>query len=171
MTPGPAGRKCTPYLLAGPGGMPLVLPLSEGLGSAEPHARQRWTCQGPVLHAYRADRPYSLQLRAPDLGGTCSQAAAPDRGQTARCWPRRPDEPTENPRFLRSGRAQCAAVAPSNLTPPVCHACRLRARPQQGNLRFRVSTLGSRVPQRACEEMEAVAALPHRGCSAHADRR
>ena len=33
MTPGPAGRKCTPYLLAGPGGMPLVLPLSEGLGS------------------------------------------------------------------------------------------------------------------------------------------
>ena len=32
MTPGPAGRKCTPYLLAGPGGMPLVLPLSEGLG-------------------------------------------------------------------------------------------------------------------------------------------
>ena len=34
MTPGPAGRKCTPYLLAGPGGMPLVLPLSEGLGLA-----------------------------------------------------------------------------------------------------------------------------------------
>ena len=34
MTPGPASRKCTPYLLAGPGGMPLALRLSEGLGSA-----------------------------------------------------------------------------------------------------------------------------------------
>ena len=32
MTPGPASRKCTPYLLAGPGGMPLALRLSEGLG-------------------------------------------------------------------------------------------------------------------------------------------
>jgi hypothetical protein len=31
-TPGPASRKCTPYLLAGPGGLPLVLRLSEGLG-------------------------------------------------------------------------------------------------------------------------------------------
>jgi hypothetical protein len=33
VTPGPDGRQCTPYLPAGPGGMPLVLPLSEGLGS------------------------------------------------------------------------------------------------------------------------------------------
>ena len=32
MTPGPAGRKCTAYLLAGPGGMPLGLGLNEGLG-------------------------------------------------------------------------------------------------------------------------------------------
>ena len=32
MAPGPASRKCTPYLLAGPGGMPLALRLSEGLG-------------------------------------------------------------------------------------------------------------------------------------------
>ena len=32
MTPGPASRKCTAYLLAGPGGMPLGLGLNEGLG-------------------------------------------------------------------------------------------------------------------------------------------
>ena len=32
MTPGPASRKCTAYLLAGPGGMPLELGLNEGLG-------------------------------------------------------------------------------------------------------------------------------------------
>ena len=32
MPPGPASRKCTAYLLAGPGGMPLALRLSEGLG-------------------------------------------------------------------------------------------------------------------------------------------
>ena len=31
MTPGPDGRKCTAYLLAGPGGMPLRLGLNEGL--------------------------------------------------------------------------------------------------------------------------------------------
>ena len=32
MTPGPDGRKCTAYLLAGPGGMPLGLGFNEGLG-------------------------------------------------------------------------------------------------------------------------------------------
>ena len=32
MPPGPRCRKCTPYLLRGPGGMPLALRLSEGLG-------------------------------------------------------------------------------------------------------------------------------------------
>ncbi len=32
MPPGPGYRKCTPYLWPGPGGMPLVLRLSEGLG-------------------------------------------------------------------------------------------------------------------------------------------
>jgi hypothetical protein len=32
VTPGPADRKCTPYLAAGPGGAPLGLPLSKGLG-------------------------------------------------------------------------------------------------------------------------------------------
>ena len=32
MPPGPHSRKCTPYLLGGPGGMPLALRLSEGLG-------------------------------------------------------------------------------------------------------------------------------------------
>ncbi len=31
-TPGPGYRKCTPYLWPGPGGPPLVLRLSEGLG-------------------------------------------------------------------------------------------------------------------------------------------
>ena len=36
MTPGPDGRKCTAYLLAGPGGMPLGLGLNEGLGSTGP---------------------------------------------------------------------------------------------------------------------------------------
>jgi hypothetical protein len=32
VTPGPGDRKCTPYLAASPGGTPLALPLSEGLG-------------------------------------------------------------------------------------------------------------------------------------------
>jgi hypothetical protein len=32
VTPGPGDRKCTPYLAAGPGGTPLGLPLSKGLG-------------------------------------------------------------------------------------------------------------------------------------------
>ena len=32
MPPGPHSRKCTPCLLGGPGGMPLSLRLSEGLG-------------------------------------------------------------------------------------------------------------------------------------------
>ena len=32
MTPGPGRRQCTEYLRPGPGGMPLALPLSEGLG-------------------------------------------------------------------------------------------------------------------------------------------
>jgi len=31
-TPGPATGKCTPYPVAGPGGLPLALRLSEGLG-------------------------------------------------------------------------------------------------------------------------------------------
>jgi hypothetical protein len=31
-TPGPENRKCTPYLGSGPGGTPLDLPLSAGLG-------------------------------------------------------------------------------------------------------------------------------------------
>ena len=34
MTPGPRHRKCTAYLWLGPGGMPLVLSLSEWLGIA-----------------------------------------------------------------------------------------------------------------------------------------
>jgi hypothetical protein len=34
VTPGPDGRQCTPYLPAGPGGTPLDLPLSDGLGGA-----------------------------------------------------------------------------------------------------------------------------------------
>jgi hypothetical protein len=34
VTPGPDGRQCTPYLTAGPGGTPLDLPLSDGLGGA-----------------------------------------------------------------------------------------------------------------------------------------
>ena len=33
MTPGPSCRKCTAYLRLGPGGMPLALRLTEGLGS------------------------------------------------------------------------------------------------------------------------------------------
>ena len=33
MTPGPGHRQCTPYLWPGPGGAPLALPLTEGLGS------------------------------------------------------------------------------------------------------------------------------------------
>ena len=40
MTPGPHSRKCTPYLLGGPGGMPLALRLSEGLDRSS----GRWPC-------------------------------------------------------------------------------------------------------------------------------
>jgi len=32
VTPGPGHRKCTAYLWPGPGGAPLALPLTEGLG-------------------------------------------------------------------------------------------------------------------------------------------
>ena len=32
MTPGPGHRQCTAYLWPGPGGAPLALPLTEGLG-------------------------------------------------------------------------------------------------------------------------------------------
>jgi len=32
VTPGPGHRKCTTYLWPGPGGAPLTLPLTEGLG-------------------------------------------------------------------------------------------------------------------------------------------
>jgi hypothetical protein len=50
-TPGPDGRQCTPYLPAGPGGTPLDLPLSDGLGGA----RSRTTIAGRpgVLSAER----------------------------------------------------------------------------------------------------------------------
>ena len=34
MTPGPDGRKCTAYLMAGPGGMPLGLGFNDRLGHA-----------------------------------------------------------------------------------------------------------------------------------------
>jgi len=33
-TPGPGWRKCTAYRQTGPGGLPLALRLSEGLGDA-----------------------------------------------------------------------------------------------------------------------------------------
>ena len=50
MPPGPRCRKCTPYLLRGPGGMPLALRLSEGLGLApccagRPRRRKRWSAR------------------------------------------------------------------------------------------------------------------------------
>jgi len=32
VTPGPGHRQCTTYLWPGPGGTPLALPLTEGLG-------------------------------------------------------------------------------------------------------------------------------------------
>jgi hypothetical protein len=35
MPPAPGRRKCTPYRRPGAGGVPLALPLSEGLGHAE----------------------------------------------------------------------------------------------------------------------------------------
>jgi hypothetical protein len=44
VTPGPGDRKCTRYLAAGPGGTPLALPLSEGLGrTAQTPGRPRTT--------------------------------------------------------------------------------------------------------------------------------
>jgi len=36
VTPGPGHRKCTAYLWPGPGGAPLALPLTEGLGLNAP---------------------------------------------------------------------------------------------------------------------------------------
>ena len=52
MPPAPRWRKCTPYLRPGPGGLPLVLRLSEGLGrTGEPQLRplkfMAWTLVDP----------------------------------------------------------------------------------------------------------------------------
>jgi hypothetical protein len=77
VTPGPDGRQCTPYLPAGPGGMPLVLPLSEGLGSTlradpallllahcpasgfGPGCPQNWATIGCMSLAFRSPQPSS----------------------------------------------------------------------------------------------------------------
>jgi hypothetical protein len=46
MPPGPGHRQCTPYLCPGPGGMPLVLPLSEGLGRTRDCPEDLRACRG-----------------------------------------------------------------------------------------------------------------------------
>ena len=53
MTPGPASRKCTAYLLAGPGGMPLGLGLNEGLGHMEPKRAERCTPRADAVPGMR----------------------------------------------------------------------------------------------------------------------
>ena len=55
MTPGPGRQKCTPYCRPGPGGMPLVLPLSEELGSAFDTLRR------PIADFFIADHSASRE--------------------------------------------------------------------------------------------------------------
>ena len=52
MTPGPDSRKCTAYLLAGPGGMPLGLGLNEGLGITGRDARGVESLAYPQVSRY-----------------------------------------------------------------------------------------------------------------------
>jgi hypothetical protein len=91
VTPGPDGRQCTPYLPAGPGGTPLDLPLSDGLGGA----RSRTTTAGRPddLRAERTAKkraghfgclvlPRGSSLPRPGLAENCST-----------CMPTVPEEP------------------------------------------------------------------------------
>ena len=58
MTPGPDGREFTAYLPAGPGGMPLVLPLSEGLGPRRAAEARTLACLANSMFVWRAkNRP------------------------------------------------------------------------------------------------------------------
>ena len=67
MTPGPHSRKCTSYLLCGPGGMPLALRLSEGLGITL--ADNGKVLSVPLARLLLMKRPGRIPLRAaePDL--------------------------------------------------------------------------------------------------------
>ena len=63
MTPGPASRKCTAYLLAGPGGMPLGLGFNEGLGPMVPGRNAATGCHERMPYPACADCVGALRTR------------------------------------------------------------------------------------------------------------
>ncbi len=77
MTPGPGHRKCTPYLWPGPGGMPLWLRLSEGLGRRQPRCVQAKPC-GRVVCSAAASAGFASLSRA----GSAVAAAPPRTDST-----------------------------------------------------------------------------------------
>ena len=78
MPPGPRCRKFTPYLLRGPGGVPLALRLSEGLGISF-----RGTPTDMYLRARHSDGRSALR----DEQSRYSASAAPAKGFAGRCAP------------------------------------------------------------------------------------
>ena len=100
MTPGPHSRKCTSYLLCGPGGLPLALRLSEGLGVAEAKPR-----------AYSIF--YVLQLDGGKRSDGTNQSSMRHRYQTLGIKrprfekPRRDNDFEFRPSYVRRVRDKC----------------------------------------------------------------
>ena len=110
-TPGPGWRKCTAYRQTGPGGLPLALRLSEGLGSTARIGRRRRACQGPVTSRGPALKPpaprcWPWNTAFLSRRTTCLWQSWP-------CRPGRPDELIEDRRFPRTLEARCGTAAPS----------------------------------------------------------
>ena len=160
MTPGPGRRQCTAYLRPGPGGMPLALPLSEGLGStraiaASLAAPRSFSRPAPGIPAPRW-RPWQA---------THSSRRCRWPGWTRRGWPRRPDELIENLRFLRSSARRCGTARP-------CHCLRppFNRRPVQiPRIPAPLHSAEGRCHAHHFADNCLLAALPPCGCSTHAE--
>jgi hypothetical protein len=95
VTPGPDGRQCTPYLPAGPGGTPLDLPLSDGLGGALSRAttagrpdalRSERTAKKRAGHFGCLVLPRGSSLPLPGLAEDCSTPMPTVPEEPIRLW-------------------------------------------------------------------------------------